>query len=323
MQTLIGKNICEAKRFLEQGDVIAVPTETVYGLAANANIESAVRKIFEIKNRPFTNPVILHFHNQAQMTPYINEIPKTLKALADAFWPGPFTLLLEKTEIVSNKITAVNARVAVRIPSNPTFLELLKTLDYPLAAPSANPYGKISPTSAQHVFDYFDTKIPFILDGGRCHTGIESTIVGLEQDKVVIYRYGTISPEQIKNIIGYWPIVQNLSINKVPEASGMVLHHYAPDTPCYVFKAQDHTDWNPHYGYILFGKHAPTLEESENIVYLSNTQNENEAAARLYEIMHSFDQKKFAKIFIELLPDSGIGLAINDKILRASAKYKA
>ena len=198
--TYISKNIDTAVALLENDQVIAIPTETVYGLAGNALIPSVIKKIYEIKNRPLTSPLIIHLHDTTQINKYVKNIPEIAKKLAEHFWPGALTLLLPKTDVIPDIVTAGLPNVAIRIPSHPVALELLRKLSFPLAAPSANPFGYISPTSAEDVKRILFRKIDYILDGGNCATGIESTIVGFNGDTPIIYRVGAISPEAIKKV---------------------------------------------------------------------------------------------------------------------------
>ena len=179
MKTIIGTAIQEAIHLLKSGELVAIPTETVYGLAANACNISAVNKIYLAKNRPNSNPLILHFASSEKIHPYVLDFPQELLNLANKFWPGPLTILLRKSELVPNEITANQELVAVRIPNHPLLNAILIELDFPLAAPSANLYGMVSPTKAEHVMQDLNSKIPYILDGGSCENGLESTIIGL------------------------------------------------------------------------------------------------------------------------------------------------
>ena len=193
-------DILKAKEVLQKNELIAIPTETVYGLAGNAYSETAVKKIFELKQRPFYNPLIVHIKNTAALDTVACEIPEMAYALAKEFWPGSLTLLLKKKDHIPEIITAGKATVAVRVPNHPLTLALLEQLDFPLAAPSANPFGSISPTTAQHVADYFKGNLEIILDGGECQNGLESTIIGFENDQAVLYRHGSIATEAIEKI---------------------------------------------------------------------------------------------------------------------------
>lgn len=319
MKTEVGRDITKVKQLLENGELAVVPTETVYGLAANGLDSNAIEKIFQLKNRPKNNPLILHFSNKNDILSYVKEFPEVLSKIADQFWPGPLTILLPKNNKVPNIVTSGLSRVAVRVPKKKILMSLLNEINFPLAAPSANLYGKISPTTVAHVQKYFDGKISYILDGDECEAGIESTIIGLENNKVVIYRSGSTSQELIAEQIGYIP--ENKFIeNNTPLASGMVPYHYAPETPCYIMNAEFKVELNDRFGYIFFSKPFYKYKNLPNVHFLSMNENYEEAASKLYQIMHLLDDLNFEKIFIELLPDEEIGKAVNDKIRKATAK---
>jgi L-threonylcarbamoyladenylate synthase len=186
METIIGTDIQLAARLLRDGEVVAIPTETVYGLAGNALNANAVLKIYEAKNRPHFNPLIIHVASPDHFKLYVSEIYDSVYRLAEKFCPGPLTFLLPKRDIVPDLVTAGSSKVAIRVPAHSTTLMLLRRLDFPLAAPSANPFGYVSPVTAQHVYDGLNNKIPYILDGGACNVGVESTIAGFENGNVII-----------------------------------------------------------------------------------------------------------------------------------------
>lgn len=216
--TKISKDILKAVEILNREDVVAIPTETVYGLAGNIYSEKAIKKIFQLKQRPLFNPLIVHVHSLAQAEEIVTQIPEKARLLAKAFWPGSLTLILPKKDTVPDLVTAKKDTVAVRIPGHPVTLELLKNLNFPLAAPSANPFGSISPTQASHVANYFEDGLSLILDGGNCENGIESTIIGFEDDKPVLYRLGSIALEEITNEVGEIEIKNKKE--KSPDAPG-------------------------------------------------------------------------------------------------------
>jgi len=315
--TLVGNDLLKVLDFLRAGELVAIPTETVYGLAADCMNDRAVQKIFEVKQRPTTNPLILHVESIERIYPLVNEFPDTFKHLANVFCPGPLTFLIKKSSLVSEYITAGNDRVAVRIPKHPLTLKLIAALDAPIAAPSANLYGKLSPTEAKHVKNQLDGKIPYILDGGECQRGIESTIIGLEKNEVVIYRLGSITPEDLAQHLGYMPGLKVHS-NDIPVASGMVKYHYAPITTCSFFDPMKPCDESA--GYIFLSKNLLS-SSSINMRILSPTENLDEAAKNLYSTLHDVDNRGFSHIYIEKVPDVGIGMAINDRISRAVAKF--
>jgi L-threonylcarbamoyladenylate synthase len=317
VKTEIGTDLNQVIELLQSGELVAIPTETVYGLAANGTNELAIQKIFEAKNRPTSNPLILHFPNEEAIMPYVEEFPEVLRELTEKFWPGPLTVLLNKSELVPDRITAGHNRVAVRVPAHSVTLELLKNLPFPLAAPSANPYGNISPTKAEHVFHQLSGKIPYVLDGGSCNKGLESTIVGMENEKLVIYRLGSISTEQIEGVWGYKPTIHQSS-EEAPLTSGMVKYHYAPSTPLYFIESINEIDTSVSSGFIFFQN---DFIDVENKIILSETGNLNEAAQRLYDSLHLMDSKELKQIYIERFPDTGLGITINDRLNRATAKF--
>ena len=197
---MITSDLSFVKDQLERGEVVGIPTETVYGLAANIYDEQAIAKIFTTKGRPNTNPLIVHVKSMDQARTLVSHFPAKASILAERFWPGPLTLILPKSELISAAITAQQSTVAIRMPNHKTTLALLETLDFPLAAPSANPYNRISPTRAAHVEAYFP-QIP-ILEGGKCEAGVESTILSFDGDEVVLLRHGAISIEDIEAEVG-------------------------------------------------------------------------------------------------------------------------
>jgi L-threonylcarbamoyladenylate synthase len=231
---ITGTELNVAKEFLIKGELVAIPTETVYGLAGNALNEKAVLSIFEVKNRPAFDPLIIHTDSIDKVKEYVSVFPEKAQRLAEQFWPGPLTLLLPKKQIIPDLVTSGLDTVAVRIPKHPQLLELLAELSFPLAAPSANPFGYISPTNAEHVNQQLGDKIPYILDGGECEVGIESTIIGFEADDTVVYRLGGLAVEDIEKLVG--PVMLMPHSTSDPKAPGMLKSHYAPRKPLYFAK---------------------------------------------------------------------------------------
>ena len=221
----IGKDINKAKELLEAGKLVAIPTETVYGLAANALNAEAVTGIFTAKNRPFFDPLIVHVASLDQANRYIKSIPAPLRQLAESYWPGPLTLLVERGESIPDLVTSGLSTVGIRCPSHPLTRELLELTNFPLAAPSANPFGYVSPTTPAHVADQLGDRIPYILDGGPCTVGIESTIVGIEQGKCAVYRMGGLDVEAIEEVVGK---IELKTSSSNPKAPGQLQSHYAP-----------------------------------------------------------------------------------------------
>jgi L-threonylcarbamoyladenylate synthase len=318
VKTEIGQDIACAISYLKQGETVAIPTETVYGLAADALNEDAVMKIFEAKGRPTSNPLILHFPSIQAIYPYVTEFPDTLLQLATQFCPGPLTFILPKSTLVPSLITAGQETVAVRVPEHPMTLELLRSIDFPIAAPSANRYGGISPTTAQHVAYQLKERIPYILDGGACQTGLESTIIGLAEGKVLVYRLGGISIEQLTESLGYIPEVKN-ELHQGVQTSGMVKYHYATETPLHFLKDKEPVRKDSD-GIILFSRKGAHIS-SLNTYFLSEDGDLNEAAKNLYAALHDMDQGQYTHIFIEEFPNSGLGKTMNDRLKRATAKF--
>ncbi len=208
----MGKDILQAKKYLEQGKLVAIPTETVYGLAANALDAGPVAAIFSVKNRPFFDPLIVHVDSLEKARRFVTAIPETAIELADQFWPGPLTILLDKSTLIPDLVTAGLPRVGIRCPDHELTLSLLSQLTFPLAAPSANPFGYISPTTPFHVEQQLGDQVAYILDGGPCQVGLESTIIGWEESKPVVYRVGGCPIEDIEKITGPVKTFPNLVI---------------------------------------------------------------------------------------------------------------
>lgn len=314
----IGKDIQKGKDFLEKDELVAIPTETVYGLAANALNPIAVAKIFEAKERPTFDPLIVHTHSLQEVYKFVTNIHPALLKLAEAFWPGPLTLLLPKKEIIPSLVTSGLDRVGVRVPNHSLTLDLLSQLNFPLAAPSANPFGYISPTTAMHVEKQLGTKIPYILDGGSCEVGLESTIVGEENGEIIIYRLGGLSVDEIETIVGKVSVQLNQSSN--PKAPGQLKSHYAPKKPVYIGNLNESQKQysDQKIGAIVFGNDIK-LSESILIKNLSSTKNYQEASANLFSFLRELDEADVDVIITALLPETGLGLAINDRLRRAAA----
>jgi L-threonylcarbamoyladenylate synthase len=317
----VGVDIERAAAFLRQGQLVAIPTETVYGLAGNALDLKAVSSIFETKNRPSFDPLILHVASLEQVSPFVSEFPEKLKWLAEAFWPGPLTVLLPRKASVPDLVTSGLDRVAVRVPNHPLTLALLAQLDFPLAAPSANPFGYISPTQAGHVDTQLGTQIPYILDGGACEVGLESTIVGMEGEQVVIYRLGGLDLSKIEAVVGQVTVQAHSSSN--PSAPGQLASHYAPRKPFILGDLQELVpqliQQGKEVGVLSFSTHFPTIPADCQVV-LSATQDLHEAAQRLFMGMRLLDESAATVILAEFVPEIGLGRAINDRLKRAAAQ---
>jgi L-threonylcarbamoyladenylate synthase len=316
--SIISNDIDKAIDLLNREDVVAIPTETVYGLAGNIFSEKAIRKIFEVKQRPLFNPLIVHLHSVEQLQDMVSQIPSKAKILAENFWPGALTLVLKKKANIPDLITAGKQTVALRIPKHPVTLELLKALSYPIAAPSANPFNRISPTKAIHVENYFKDVIPMVLDGGECTSGLESTIIGFENNEAVLYRLGAISIEEIEKVIG--KIKLNNKNEASPLAPGMLKKHYSPQTKSYLTDDVEHlVTINPgkNIGILSFKSPYEHLKV-KHIEVLSKNGDLDEATSKLYSALHKLDSMDLDMIIAEQFPDYGLGKSINDRLKRAT-----
>ena len=293
----------------------AIPTETVYGLAANAYDPEAVAKIFEAKNRPSFDPLIVHISNMRLLDDIALEIPEMAATLANTFWPGPLTILLPKTSKIPDIVTSGMPDVAIRMPVNALTQALLNSMDFPLVAPSANPFGYISPTSAQHVMDQLEGKVDYILDGGPSEVGVESTIIGFPEGIPTIFRMGGLEIDEIEACIGNVEIRPHSSSN--PRAPGMLKSHYAPHTPFRLLGDDIQTNPNDRVGYLTFSTDMALPEERLRI--LSPTGDLREAAKNLFGYMRELDALGLDYIFAETVPDHGLGKAINRRLRRAPA----
>ena len=317
MITQITTDIKQAADALRANQVIGIPTETVYGLASNALSPEAVSTIFSVKQRPTSNPLILHFANLEQAESYIKEFHGELKVLYDHFSPGPITFLVPKTASVPNEITSGSSLVAVRFPSHPQFLALLNLIDFPVAAPSANKYGSVSPTRAEEVLAQLNGEIPLILDGGTCHYGLESTIVGMDGDRVIVYRLGSIDLDELSARLGYIPAIKN-QVEHSPLAPGMVKYHYATKTPLHYLTKELKSEENTGY---IFIHTIPEGFPSEQCMTLSSTGDLRDVARNLYHTLITMDECGFQAIYIEKPLAKGLGLTILDRLKRATAKF--
>lgn len=313
---MIGTEIEKARDLLLRNEVVAIPTETVYGLAGNALSEIAVSKIFEAKNRPHFDPLIVHVSEVSEVSNYVEEIPELAFNLMEHFWPGALTVLLPKKTCIPDLTTSGLKEVGIRIPNHPVTLELLRSLPFPLAAPSANPFGYISPTSAQHVSDQLGEKIPYILNGGNCSVGIESTVLRVQHNEIEILRLGGISVEDLQRYSSNIRIQQHSSSS--PAAPGMLTIHYAPRKPVYIGNIRElmHSFASQKIGVLSFKEDYQI--EAQRI--LSKSGSFTEAASNLFAFLRELDQLDIDVILTEFLPNESLGRAINDKLKRASAK---
>jgi L-threonylcarbamoyladenylate synthase len=314
MKADIGTDLSRAAALLRAGALVAIPTETVYGLAANAYDADAVLKIFQAKDRPSFDPLIVHVRHRAQVDA-VAIVSHEAEELMKRFWPGPLTLVLPKKPSIPDIVTSGLDTVGVRMPAHPMALELLRSLDFPLAAPSANPFGYVSPTTAQHVADQLGGKIPYILDGGPCAVGVESTIIGWEGGVPVLYRLGGLPLEAVEEAIGsVHPEVEHV----LPVAPGMIESHYAPRKPLVVGDVPALLKEYSGRRCAVIALHA--RYDAWRCETLSSSGDPNEAARNLFTAMRSLDTSDAEMILAEVFPEAGLGRAINDRLRRAAAK---
>jgi len=306
-------DIQKAARIIQNGGLVAFPTETVYGLGADALNPYAVAAIFEAKNRPQFDPLIVHVADRRQAETLVSHFPGKALRLVEKFWPGPLTVVLPKSSLVPDIVTSSLPNVAIRMPNPPLAMELIRESKRPIAAPSANLFGQVSPTTEEHVRKSLGDKVDFILDGGPCEVGVESTIISFAEKEPVLLRPGGLSLEEIESIIG--KVSVSMGSSDQPTAPGQMERHYSLRTPLRLIQAQavpiSHvkTGWlglqNPPSGFDV-------------VEVLSQKGDLKEAAANLFAAMRRLDEKNLDLILAQPVPDQGLGRAINDRLTRAS-----
>lgn len=342
--TASAADVARAGALLRAGELVAIPTETVYGLAANAFREDSVRRIFSAKGRPFIDPLIVHVHSLEQAGTLADVSHPFVRKLADAFMPGPLTLVLPKKDSVPAIVTAGEPTVAVRMPSHPTTRKILLAAGVPLAAPSANPFGYVSPTTARHVQDSLGGRIGWILDGGPCACGVESTIVFVA-DAPRLLRPGVITREQLEAALGVPVAPAKGHLEKLADgegqggaraqlAPGMLKKHYSPRAPVTLFENGALPPSPLPGGFSSAGTPAAAvvfqarpsagtlaaLPAGTPVFWLSETGDQADVARSVFALLRRLDGEKFSGIFVEKSPDSGVGVAVNDRLSRAAAK---
>ncbi|MFP7298590.1 L-threonylcarbamoyladenylate synthase [Neobacillus niacini] len=320
--------VVDAAHLLQENEVVALPTETVYGLGGNAKSDVAVEKIFAAKGRPSDNPLIIHIGDKKQLTAFVAEIPNKAEVLMEAFWPGPLTIIFKKKDgVLSEKATAGLETVAVRMPDHPVALALLEKCQLPIAAPSANSSGKPSPTNAQHVLDDLNGKIAGVLDGGATGVGVESTVVDCTEDIPVILRPGGITKEQLEAVVGEVHLDAAL-INETskPKAPGMKYQHYAPNAPLYLVNGsntflqrliEEKQAEGLRVGVLATEESVESYSADVSIACGKRAELETVATA-LYETLRAFNQEKVDIIFSETFPNTGVGHAIMNRLQKAA-----
>ncbi len=313
-----GNNIPYAIELLNSNKLVAIPTETVYGLAANAFNENAVLNIYKTKNRPQFNPLIIHSNRIERFEEWGLLIPEDVKLLAKHFWPGPITFIIPANHKIPEMVTAGTGAVAIRVPNHPITLALLSKLNFPLAAPSANPSGFISPTSAIHVEQQLGNKIDYILDGGICKVGLESTIISFLENEPKILRFGGLAIEAIEAVLNK-KLATSSSNDKIV-APGMLSKHYAPIHPLQIVENLSesiHLFDKNRVGVISFSESYAEVPTEHQFI-LSKSKDLNEAASNLFAAMRHVDELDLDIILSEKFPNIGLGFAINDRLKRAS-----
>ncbi len=312
----IGTDVQKAAKILSEGGLVAIPTETVYGLAANAFNTKAITKVFKAKNRPSFDPLITHISDINQLNTLTAHVPKKAVTLTNKFWPGPLTIILPKTDKISDLITSGLDSAAFRVPNHPLTNALLGSVSFPLVAPSANPFTYVSPTTAQHVADQLGDKVDYILDGGPCRIGLESTIISFAKQTPKIVRLGGLGAEEIEQVIGKIEI-QNHS-SSAPQAPGMLTSHYSPGKPLIIGDIEqlikEHND--KIIGIISYKKAFSTYINT----VLTPSENLTEAARNLFKSLRWMATQPIDIILTEFVPNHGLGRAINDRLTRASSK---
>lgn len=312
-------SIKRAAAIIREGGLVAFPTETVYGLGSDALNPMAVAKIFEVKNRPSFDPIIVHIDKTTWMKKLCTSMDERAKKLMKKFWPGPLTIVLPKTELVPDIVTAGLPTVAVRMPAHSVALKLIKEAKTPIAAPSANPFGYLSPTTANHVREQLGDKVDLILDGGKCPIGVESTVIDLTGAEPALLRPGGLPVEEIEKIIGD---VRRYSKKRLrPISPGLLRTHYSPRTPLKILEKVPKVKANERAGLLAFTP-LSLRKPYEIVEVLSPTGDLREAAARLFSCLHELDKAGLDVIYAEPVPEVGLGRAIMDRLYRAASGEK-
>lgn len=315
--------LAEAKRLIADGCVVAIPTETVYGLAANAFDEAAVKRIFEAKGRPADNPLIVHISEFSQLAPLVTEIPEKVKIMAEKYWPGPLTMIMKKSSVVPDVTSGGLDTVAVRMPKSEYARDIISACGVPLAAPSANLSGSPSPTDAQCVFDDMNGRIPLIIDGGECEIGVESTVISFVGDTPTLLRPGGITVEMIESAVGKINIsdavLNQLRDGETAASPGMKYRHYAPKAHITIVKG----DFEKFYNYVKDLDCFVLCFEGEeghfrNAVTYGKADDSQSEAHRLFSALRELDEKGAKTVYARCPEISGLGLAVYNRLIRSA-----
>lgn len=322
------ESIAYGAKLLRQGKLVVFPTETVYGIGANALDTQAAKSIFTAKGRPADNPLIVHISDISQITPLVSDFPEKARKLAKEFWPGPLTMILPKSESIPEVVSPGLSTVAIRLPSHPVALALLEQSGIPVVAPSANRSGSPSPTTAEHVLSDLNGRVDLILDGGDCNVGVESTVISLANEIPMLLRPGAITPEMITEVIGEisvnHAVLQEVDANQKVMSPGMKYKHYAP-------KAEVHLVHGTTEEFVKFcnKQNEPNIwamgftEDLKEIkipaIGYGKIDNEKEQAAELFKVLRELDSQGAKKVYVHAPSTTGLGLAIYNRLLRAAA----
>lgn len=313
-------DLSRAAELLRSGEIVALPTETVYGLAADALNPAAVRKVFVAKGRPFLDPLIVHVSDLDALAQVAVPDPRLAKLAA--FWPGPLTVILPRRACVPDIVTAGKGTVAVRMPAHPVFREVLRLAGRPLAAPSANPFGYVSPTTAAHVRDSLGERCPWVADGGPCAHGVESSIVDLSQPgRVRLLRPGPVSLERLTAALGPIEAVTRAAAQDIAQdAPGMLERHYSPNIPVFLFERGAPIPTLPPGAALVLQARRDKLPPRTRDYYLSERGDAEEAARALFALLRRIDREHHSILITELADPAGVGAALNDRLRRAAAR---
>ena len=309
------ENILTAAEIIKTGGIVAFPTETVYGLGADALNPIAVARIFEAKDRPFFDPLIVHIAELSDMDKIVKEVDAKSAKLMERFWPGPLTVILEKKDTLPHIVTSSLHSAAVRMPSHSIALELIKRSGTPIAAPSANRFGCLSPTNAEHVYNQLGDSVDIIIDDGPCTFGIESTIIKISEEKIYLLRHGAITQEEIEEFIKE-PVLLDITNDKI-EAPGQLPYHYSPDKQ--IILLDKITSIEKRCGYLFYKKPKISIPENRSKI-LSESGNLREAAANLFSHLHHLDRLDIDRIYAEKIEEKNLGIAIMDRLNKAAMK---
>lgn len=312
------EGIIKASKLIKEGKIVAFPTETVYGLGADVFNKEAVARIFEVKKRPFFDPIIVHIADFSDVEKLCTDIPEKAKKLMERFWPGPLTIILKKTEKVPYIVTAGLETVGIRMPSHSVAMELIRSSGTPIAAPSANSFGQLSPTEAKHVIEDLGDEIDAVIDGGKTFKGIESTVIDVMTEVPEILRPGAVPVEEIEKVIGK---VEIRTLGGKIKSPGQIEKHYAPRTPLKIICEERFIPPKGLKKALLAFKKPSKLEKFsfDKILYLSEKGDLVEAAYNLFSYLHELDKGGFDIIYAEKVPEKGLGIAIMDRLKKAES----